>query len=64
MGKCNTVLSAYTMYRLLILSQTTNHRLFQIERVAEDNLKFDKHGLKLSKRLENTEGKGEIAHYE
>ena len=28
---------------------------------ADINLKFDKHGWKLSKRLENTVGNGEIA---
>ena len=31
---------------------------------ADDNFKFDKNGRKLSKRLENTVGKGEIARYE
>ena len=31
---------------------------------AEDSFKFDKNGRKLSKRVENTVGKGEIAHYE
>ena len=36
----------------------TNFRLFQTERVA------DKNGRKLSKWVENTVGKGEIAHNE
>ena len=36
----------------------TNFRLFQI---ADDNLKFDENGRKLSKPVENTMGKGEIA---
>ena len=31
---------------------------------ADDNFKFDKNGRKLSKRVENTVGKGEIARYE
>ena len=31
---------------------------------ADDNFKFDENGRKLSKRVENTEGKGEIACYE
>ena len=31
---------------------------------ADDNFKFDKNGRKLSKWVENTVGKGEIAHYE
>ena len=31
---------------------------------ADDNFKFDENGRKLSKPVENTVGKGEIAHYE
>ena len=31
---------------------------------ADDNFKFDDNGGKLSKRVENTVGKGEIARYE
>ena len=31
---------------------------------ADDNFKFDKNGRKLSKQVENTVGKREIAHYE
>ena len=31
---------------------------------ADDNFKFDENGRKLSKRVENTVGKGEIARYE
>ena len=38
--------------------QMTNFRLF---RIADDNLKFDENGRKLSKPVENTMGKGEIA---
>ena len=44
-------------------NQTTNFRLFQTERV-DFNFKFDENGRKLSKQVENTVGKGEIAHYE
>ena len=39
--------------------QTTKFRLF-----ADDNFKFEKNGRRLSKRIENTVGKGEIAHYQ
>ena len=39
--------------------QTTNFRPFQT-----DNFKFDENGRNLSKRVENTVGKGEIARYE
>ena len=31
---------------------------------ADNNLKFDQNGRKLSERVENTVGKGEIARYE
>ena len=31
---------------------------------ADDNLKFDENGRKISRRVENTVGKGEIACYE
>ena len=31
---------------------------------ADDNFKFDENGRKFSKQVENTVGKGEIAHYE
>ena len=36
----------------------------KLKEFADDNLRFDKNGKKLSKWLENTVGKGEIAHYE
>ena len=39
----------------------TNFRLFQ---TADNNFKFDENGRKLSKQVENTVGKGEIARYE
>ena len=39
----------------------TNFRPFQ---TADDNFKFDENCKKLSKRVENTVGKGEIAHNE
>ena len=50
----------------LTLSQTTNFRCYasKLKELAEDNLKFDKNDKKVSKRVENTEGKGRIARYE
>ena len=45
-------------------SQTTYFRLFQTERVGDDNFKLDENGRKFAKRVENTARKGEIAHYE
>ena len=37
---------------------------FRLKEFADDNFKFDENGRKLSKRVENTVGKGEIAPYE
>ena len=42
----------------------TNSRLFQIQEFADNSLRFDESCRKFSKRVENTVGKGEIAHYE
>ena len=36
----------------------------KLKEFAEDNLKFDENGKMLSKQVENTVGKGEIARYE
>ena len=36
----------------------------KMKEFADDNFKFDENGRKLSKLVENTVGKGEIAHYE
>ena len=36
----------------------------KLKEFADDNFKFDKNGRKFSKRVENTEGKREIARYE
>ena len=35
-----------------------------LKQSADDNFKFDENSRKFSKRVENTVGKGEIAHYE
>ena len=42
----------------------TNVRLVQSERFCKGNFKFDENGGMFSKRVENTVGKGEIAHHE
>ena len=69
---------AIDLFHHLILSQTTNFRLFQtlpftkrhildsskLKEFADDNLKFDEDGRKFSEQVENTLGKGEIARYE
>ena len=36
----------------------------KLPEIADDNLKFDENGGQLSKQVENTVGKGEIAGYE
>ena len=36
----------------------------KLKEFADDNFKFDENGKKVSKQVENTVGKGEIAHYE
>ena len=36
----------------------------KLKEFAENNSKFDENGKKLPKRVENTVGKGEIAHHE
>ena len=36
----------------------------KLEEFADDSFKFDGNGIKLSKWVENTVGKGEIAHHE
>ena len=52
------------MHYLLIISQTTNFRLSQIERVADHNVKLhENYGVKFPKIIQNTVGKGEIACY-
>ena len=49
---------------MLTLSQMTNSRQFQTERVCRRQFQFDENGRNLSKQVENTVGKGEIARYE
>ena len=46
----------------LTLSQTTKFHSLQMREFADDNFKFDNTGRKYSKWVENTVGKGEIAH--
>ena len=36
----------------------------KLKEFADDNFKFDENGRKLSKRVENTVGKGDIVRYE
>ena len=50
-----------------LLSPITRRQILDssnLKEFADDNFKFDKNGRKLSKWVENTVGKGEIARYE
>ena len=42
----------------------TNLDSSKLKEFADNNSKFDKNGAKFSKGVENTVGKGEIAHYQ
>ena len=50
--------SSLTHYQMTILDSP------KLKEFADGNFKFDENGKKLSKPVENTVGKGEIAHYE
>ena len=66
------VLSAFNLEKFtffpwskeLTLYQTTNFRLFKLKDFADDNFIYYENGRKFFKRIDNTVGKGEIAHYE
>ena len=53
----------HTWYPLPITRRHILHSS-KLKEFADDNFKFDENGIKLSKRVENTVGKGEIARYE
>ena len=55
---CNNIKLYQPITRRQILDSS------KLREFADDNFKFDENGRKLSKRVENTVGKGEIAHYE
>ena len=52
------------IHALLTHYQTTNINSSKLKEFADDNFKIDENDRKLSKRVENTVGKGEIARYE
>ena len=55
---------SYFQEDCLTLYQTTNLDSSKLKEFADDNIRFDENGRKLSKWVENTVGKGEIARYE
>ena len=54
----------YSALQLLTHSQTTILQSSKLKEFADDNFKLDGNSRKLSKQVENTVGKGVIAHYE
>ena len=59
----------YIFYiKLLSISESITRQQIldssKMKEFADNNFRFDKNGTELSKRVENTMGKGEIAHYE
>ena len=70
MGKGTNVyykLLFYSNISVYLINLFPNNKILdssKLREFAEDNFKFDKNGIKLSEWVENTGGKGEIAHYE
>ena len=54
--------SSLYWWGLLTLSQTTNLDSSKLKEFADDNFQFDENERQFSKRVENTVGKGKIAH--
>ena len=61
-SKCQ-FLTTKKPYSPVLLNPLPNVKFntFEVKEFAEDNFEFDENGRKLSIRVENTEGKGEIA---
>ena len=56
-----------TLYNIQSTQPITRRQILdssKLKEFADNNFKFDENGRKLSKRVENTVGKGEIARYE
>ena len=55
-----------TKYTRKEINPFPNHKVktSKLTEFADDNFKLDENGRKFSKQLENTDGKGDIAHYE
>ena len=63
----------YTFFKVFVEDSASMSSIFPKQQIldssklkdfAQDNFKFDEHGRKFSKQVENTVGKGEIARYE
>ena len=60
----NSIVVSVTCKGFLALSLTTVLDALKLKEFADDSFKFGENCRKISKRVENTVGKGEIAHYE
>ena len=58
------MISIHDLFDCLTLSQMTNFRLFQTERVCRQYDKFEEKGEKFYNRVENAMGNRELACYE
>ena len=57
----------WSLHLDMVITPITRRQILDSSKLKEfayDNFKFDENGRKLSKWVENTVGKGEIAHYE
>ena len=63
-GLTLNIIQMYCNKQSLTHYQMTNFRLFQTERICRRQFQIDENGRKLSKQVENTVGKGEIARHE
>ena len=62
-----TGISISLLFHLSVVEPITIWQILdssKLKEFADDNFKFDENSRKLSKRVENTVGKGEIARYE
>ena len=67
MKRSGQVLAPWRKKTRFFKTRLTHHQILdssKLKEFADDNFKFDKNGRKLSKRVENTVGKEEIARYE
>ena len=64
MHYCSLLSGKMGFMDLLLITRRQILDSSKMKEFADDNFKFDKNGRKLSKWVENTVGKGEMAHYE
>ena len=64
--QCKSIFKQYLPWHKLIINPSKWQILdsSKLTEFADDNFEFNENGAKISKRVENTVGKGEIARYE